>query len=52
MMRCVGTDDLSLSPTDPFYLKVKDDGVGQNKRRLDAIKTQIGELIEPIMKNQ
>ena len=51
MMRCVDTDDLNLSPTDPFYLKVKDDGLAQNKRRLEAIKAQIGELIEPIMKN-
>jgi len=52
MMRCVGTDDLNLSPTDPFYLKVKDDSLAQNKRRLEAVKAQIGELIEPIMKNQ
>lgn len=52
MMRCVNTDDLSLSPTDPFYLRIKDDGLAQIKRRLEAVKTQIGELIEPIMKNQ
>jgi hypothetical protein len=52
MMRCVSTDDLSLSPTDPFYLKVKDDGLPQIKKRLEAVKSQIGELIEPIMKNQ
>ncbi len=52
MMKCIGTDDLSLSPTDPFYLKVKDDGPAQNRRKLEAVKVQIGELIEPIMKNQ
>jgi len=52
MMRSVNTEDLSLSPTDPFYLKVKDESLAQNKRRLEAIKVQIGELIEPILKSQ
>lgn len=52
MMRCVSTDDLSLSPTDQFYLKVKDDGLPQVKKRLEAVKSQIGELIEPLMKAQ
>jgi superfamily II DNA or RNA helicase len=52
MMLCVSTDDLSLSPTDPFYLKVKDDSPAQIKKRLEAVKSQIGELIEPIMKSQ
>lgn len=51
MMRCVGTDDSNLSPTDPFYLKIKDDSLAQNRKRLEAVKSQIGELIEPIMKN-
>jgi hypothetical protein len=51
-MSYVGAEDISLSPTDPFYLKVKDDGLPQIKKRLEAVKTQIGELIEPIMKSQ
>ncbi len=50
IMKHVATEDLTLSPTDPYYLKAKDDSSGQNRKRLEAVKTRIEDLIEPIMK--